>query len=103
VQLFHLREPLTIAAVPSSQSIAGLERQATAIWAAVTRACILEDFRPKPGPGCEWCGFHAYCPAMGGDLALAQRAAGHQDEQLAIPPTLFDAPSYLASPLAASG
>jgi putative RecB family exonuclease len=72
VQLFHLREPLAICSTPSEQSINGLERQATAIWAAVKRACMLEDFRPKPGPLCDWCGFHAYCPAMGGDLSLAR-------------------------------
>ena len=70
VQLFHLREPLAICTTPSDQSITGLERQATAIWAAVERACLLEDFRPKPGPLCDWCGYHAYCPAKGGDLAL---------------------------------
>ncbi len=72
VQLFHLREPLAIGSAPSEQSINGLQRQATAIWAAVKRACLLEDFRPKPGPLCDWCGFHAYCPAMGGDLSLAR-------------------------------
>jgi len=71
VQLFHLREPLAISTTPSDQSIAGLERQALAIWAAVKKACLLEDFRPKPGHLCDWCGFHAYCPAKGGDLSLA--------------------------------
>jgi putative RecB family exonuclease len=90
VQLFHLREPLAICTVPSEQSINGLERQATAIWAAVKRACVLEDFRPKPGPLCDWCGFHAYCPAMGGDLSLARQehpeAGPHEDIQ---PPRLF--------------
>ncbi len=97
VQLFHLREPLAICTTPSEQSINGLERQATAIWAAVKRACLLEDFRPKPGPLCDWCGFHAYCPARGGDLALARQehpvgSAQNGDPQLA--PDLF--------PLAAS-
>jgi putative RecB family exonuclease len=82
VQLFHLREPLAICSTPSEQSINGLERQATAIWAAVRRACMLEDFRPKPGRLCDWCGFHAYCPAMGGDISLARQvhAAGHDHE-----------------------
>ncbi|HMK97110.1 MAG TPA: PD-(D/E)XK nuclease family protein [Acidimicrobiales bacterium] len=70
VQLFHLREPIAISTTPDDQSISGLERQASAIWAAITRACVAEDFRPKPGPLCEWCGYHAYCPAMGGDLSL---------------------------------
>ena len=74
VQLFHLREPLAICSTPDDQSITGLERQATAIWAAVKRACLLDDFRPKPGPLCDWCGYHAYCPAWGGDPALARLA-----------------------------
>jgi putative RecB family exonuclease len=76
VQLLHLREPLVIASTPSEESIAGLELQATAIWDAIRRACLLEDFRPRPGPACERCSFHAYCPAMGGDIALAR--AGEQ-------------------------
>jgi putative RecB family exonuclease len=74
VQLFHLREPLAICSTPDDQSINGLERQATAIWAAVKRACLLDDFRPKPGRLCDWCGYHAYCPAWGGDPALARPA-----------------------------
>ena len=74
VQLFHLREPLAIYTAPSDQSITGLERQATAIWAAVKKACVTEDFRPKPGTLCQWCGYHAYCPAQGGDPALAALA-----------------------------
>ncbi len=97
VQLFHLREPLAICSIPSEQSINGLERQATAIWAAVRRACTLEDFRPKPGRLCDWCGFHAYCPAMGGDISLAGQvhAAGrHYEADPGLAPRLF--------PLAAS-
>jgi putative RecB family exonuclease len=74
VQLFHLREPIAICAAPSDQSIAGLQLQAGAIWAAVKRACLTEDFRPKPGPLCDWCGYHAYCPAVGGDLSLVRSA-----------------------------
>jgi putative RecB family exonuclease len=92
VQLFHLREPLAICTTPSEQSINGLERQATAIWAAVKRACLLEDFRPKPGPLCDWCGFHAYCPARGGDLALARQehpVGSGQDGDPHLAPHLF--------------
>lgn len=98
VQLFHLREPLAICSTPSDQSIAGLERQATAIWAAIRRACLLEDFRPKPGPLCEWCAYRAYCPAVGGDLSLArpgpsERPLGQRTtgDGLAAPP-LFELP-----------
>jgi putative RecB family exonuclease len=74
VQLLHLREPLTISATPSAQSIRGLQVQTKAIWSAVERACQHEDFRPKPGRLCSWCAFQAYCPATGGDLALLPSA-----------------------------
>jgi putative RecB family exonuclease len=98
VQLFHLREPLAICSTPDDQSITGLERQATAIWAAVKRACLLDDFRPKPGPLCDWCGYHAYCPAWGGDPALARLApAGGETEIAQVAP-----PQLLQLPLAAT-
>lgn len=70
IQLLHLREPVTIATVPSDQSIRGLRTQAQAVWSAVALACEREDFRPKPGRACSWCSYHAYCPAVGGDLGL---------------------------------
>lgn len=68
IQLLHLREPIAISTIPSDQSLRGLRQQTSAVWAAVERACDQEDFRPRPGRLCEWCGFHSYCPAVGGDL-----------------------------------
>lgn len=73
IQLLHLREPLTISAIPSDQSIRALQTQTQAIWKAVELACEREDFRPKPGRPCSWCAYHAYCPAVGGDLAALPR------------------------------
>jgi putative RecB family exonuclease len=70
VQLLHLREPVAISTVPSDQSMSALGQQVAAIWDAIRRACAAQDFRPKPGPLCERCGYHAYCPAVGGDPAL---------------------------------
>ncbi len=68
IQLLHLREPIAISAVPSDQSIRGLQQQTGAIWTAVEQACAREDFRPKPGRLCEYCSYHEFCPAVGGDL-----------------------------------
>ena len=57
---------------PSRDStIRGLRTKLRALWQAIERACEKEDFRPRPGPLCSWCSFHAYCPAQGGDPALA--------------------------------
>ena len=70
VQLLYLGDGMTIATDASGQSTRGLRTRIGALWSAVERACEREDFRPRPGPLCAFCGFHAYCPAQGGDLAL---------------------------------
>lgn len=70
VQLLHLREPIAISTTPSDQTIRGLHQQTVAIWSAVEQACEREDFRPRPGRLCDFCAYHQYCPAMGGDLSL---------------------------------
>lgn len=80
VQLLYLGDQTTITTEPSAQSTRALRNKIGALWQAVERACEREDFRPRPGPLCNWCGFHAYCPAKGGDPSLvanvvAERAA----------------------------
>ena len=87
IQLLHLREPLVISTVPSDGSARGLQVQTQAIWSAIERACRDEDFRPRPGRLCSWCSFHAYCPAVGGDLALVSASAGPGPDS-APPPTI---------------
>jgi putative RecB family exonuclease len=74
VQLMYLgAKPQVITAVPSEQSIVGLEKKVKAIWSAVERACENDDFRPKPSALCNWCAFQAYCPQFGGDPAEGRR------------------------------
>jgi len=71
VELLHLREPTVITARPSEQAIRGHRQRTTAVWSAIERACQKEDFRPKTGPLCKHCHFQPFCPAFGGDPALA--------------------------------
>jgi len=71
VQLLYLQEPVAIIATPTEQSIRGLRQRTEAIWQAVERACIREDFRPRPSRLCDYCNFQAYCPAFGGDPSRA--------------------------------
>ena len=66
VRLLHLREPMTITAVPSEQSLRGQRQQTNAVWTAIERACDKEDFRPRPSPLCKFCNFQEYCPTFGG-------------------------------------
>ena len=72
VQLLHLREPVAIVSTPTEQSLRGLQTRASAVWSAIELACRRDDFRPKPGPLCNYCAFKAYCPAFGGDPALVR-------------------------------
>jgi len=74
IQLLYLSEPVAIVAEPSDQSIRGLQQRTSAIWTAVEKACEREDFRPRPSRLCDWCSYQAYCPAFGGDPALAATA-----------------------------
>ena len=78
IRLVYLADRVTITTDPSEQSIRGLKGKIGAMWQAVARACEKEDFRPRPGPLCNWCGFHAFCPAKGGDLALVPEAVAAQ-------------------------
>jgi putative RecB family exonuclease len=72
VRLLYLRDPVAIEAVPTDQSLRGTRLRTTAIWSAIEQACREEDFRPKPSALCSWCSFKAFCPAFGGDPALAR-------------------------------
>ncbi len=65
VRLLHLRDPVTISAVATPQTIRGQQQRTVAVWGAIERACETEDFRPKTGPLCNFCHFKPSCPAFG--------------------------------------
>jgi putative RecB family exonuclease len=76
VQLLYLTEPVAIIARPSDQQIRFLPKKVTAVWQAIERACERDDFRPRTGPLCNMCSFQRWCPAWGGDPAMAKEEAG---------------------------
>lgn len=67
VRLLHLREPVSICAVPTTQTIRGQRQRTLAVWQAIERACTRADFQPRPSALCDHCSFHAWCPAYGGE------------------------------------
>lgn len=67
VRLLHLREPLTITAVPTAQTIRGQHQRTLAVWRAIERACERGDFQPRPSALCHYCSFQPFCPAFGGE------------------------------------
>jgi putative RecB family exonuclease len=76
VRLLHLKEPTMITTEPTEQGLRGQRTKTLAVWSAIERACRDEDFRPRTGPLCRFCRFRDFCPAYGGDPALAAAALG---------------------------
>jgi putative RecB family exonuclease len=76
VQLLYLSRPEAIIAIPSEQTVTGVARKTQALWNAIQSSCARDDFRPRPGPLCEWCTYQAYCPAFGGDPEMAPELRG---------------------------
>jgi putative RecB family exonuclease len=64
VRLLHLRDPVALTAVATPQTLRGQQRRTSAVWNAIERACVTEDFRPKVGPLCQFCHFKPSCPAF---------------------------------------
>ena len=83
IQLYYLSKPEAIIARPTEQSTTGVERKANAVWTAIRRGCERDDFRPRPGPLCNYCTFKPYCPAHGGnpDVAVELRGPGTMIEE----------------------
>ncbi len=75
IRLMYLRSGETITATPSAQSVRFLTTRTTAVWKAVEKACLEEDFRPRPGALCPSCAFQPWCPSFGGDPSLAATEA----------------------------
>lgn len=67
IRLVYLSSGQVITAAPTERSIRFLTSRTRAVWQAIERACTTGDFRPRPGPLCNWCSFRTWCPEFGGD------------------------------------
>jgi putative RecB family exonuclease len=75
IRLMYLRDGETITAIPSEQSVRFISTRTNAVWKAVERACLTDSFQPRPGGLCKTCAYQPWCPAFGGDPALAASEA----------------------------
>jgi len=66
LKLMYLTDADTLTASFDSDELERFERTLKAIWSAISKATIAGDFRPNPGPLCNWCDHQALCPAKGG-------------------------------------
>lgn len=75
IRLMYLRTGETITATPTERSVRFVTTRTQAVWKAVEKACVTGDFRPRQSLLCKSCAFQPWCPAFGGDPALAASEA----------------------------
>jgi putative RecB family exonuclease len=68
LQLLYLGNREVLRYAPDEADLRATERKVQALWTAITQAEQRQEFRPSPGRLCDWCSFHALCPAQGGEL-----------------------------------
>jgi putative RecB family exonuclease len=66
LRLYYLSDREILDYSPDEADLRSLERQLDAIATAITTARESGDWRHKPGRLCDWCSYHAVCPAFGG-------------------------------------
>lgn len=66
LQLMYLRDGQIISYDPAEAELLATERKVLALRDAIGRA-VEDGFRPSPSALCNWCSFHEYCPAQGGN------------------------------------
>jgi putative RecB family exonuclease len=67
IRLMYLSSGETIEATPNARSARFVASRAAAVWKAVERACLTDDFKPHPSALCASCSFQPWCPSFGGD------------------------------------
>jgi putative RecB family exonuclease len=66
LQLVYLGSGDVLTYDPDEGDLRGVERKLLALWDAIRRATESGDWRPRPGPLCDWCAHRALCPEFGG-------------------------------------
>jgi putative RecB family exonuclease len=66
LQLVYLGSGEILRYSPAEADLLATERKVKALWQAITTAASSGDWRPSPSRLCDWCNYHAFCPAKGG-------------------------------------
>jgi putative RecB family exonuclease len=66
LQLMYLATGVVLRYEPDEDDLRAMERKLEALWAAISRAMQLGDWRPSTSALCQWCAHQALCPAWGG-------------------------------------
>ncbi|MEQ7125960.1 PD-(D/E)XK nuclease family protein [Actinopolymorpha sp. B11F2] len=68
LQLVYLGSGDVLRYAPDEHDLRATERKLGALWAAIERARTTGEWKPSPGPLCNWCDHKVRCPAWGGTL-----------------------------------
>lgn len=66
LRLLYLRDAEICDYAPEAEELVRFERTLFALWRAIDKATVSQEFRPKPSRLCGWCSHQALCPAFGG-------------------------------------
>jgi len=66
LQLVYLGNGEIVRYVPDEADLLAVERKVKALWAAIERAAVDGDWRPRQSRLCDWCDYKEYCPLWGG-------------------------------------
>ena len=66
LKLMYLSDRDTLAYCPDAAELERFERTLVAVWRAIERAVITQDFRANPSRLCDWCDYQELCPSRGG-------------------------------------
>ncbi len=86
VKLLYLADSVTITSEIDEERIKSYLKRTKAVWSAIERACIRDDFRPNPSFKCQWCFFSKYCPTNGGNPDLALTELSHSSSFSIVDP-----------------
>ncbi len=71
IRLMYLKTGEVIEATPSAQSVRFVTTRTQAVLKTIEKACTTGNFQPRTSTLCGNCAFKQWCPAFGGDPALA--------------------------------
>jgi putative RecB family exonuclease len=66
LRLLYLKDAEACDYTPGPEELVRFERTLVALWRAIERATIDQDFRARRSKLCDWCAHHSRCPEFGG-------------------------------------
>lgn len=73
LRLLYLNGPTAYEIPVGDAQLDAMERQLSALWAAIDKAIAADHFPARPGRLCDWCSYRDICPAWSEESSTRQR------------------------------